>query len=213
MLATRNPGKVAELLRLVACFPWRPVELGEVGVEALPPEVGSTYADNALAKATAASQATGLCALGEDSGIEVLALHSWPGPASARWAGPDADDLERLHRLLEEVERRCPNDRRVRYVAAVALVRPGAEPVVAHGSCDGILVAPRGTGGFGYDPGFFSLELGRTFGEASEDEKDAVSHRARAIRRLAESGVLDWPLAGMSGTPRVTPPGIPGRRS
>ena len=93
--------------------------------------------------------------------------------------------------LLAEVERRTPDDRHARYVCAVAIFRPHAEPVVAHGECHGTIVAPRGRNGFGYDPVFFSDDLGVTFGEAGAEAKDLVSHRARAVRRLAESGVLD----------------------
>lgn len=195
VLATRNPGKVAELRRLLAPHPWHVVDAAEVDVHDPLPEPGPGYVENALAKATYVAEHTGLCALGEDSGIEVCALGGWPGPHSARWLGDDASDADRLAGLLAEVTRRCGSDRRVRYVSVVALVRPGAEPVVAHGRCDGLLVEPRGSGGFGYDPGFLSLDLGRTFGEVPPEEKDRVSHRARALRRLAESGVLDWPLA------------------
>jgi XTP/dITP diphosphohydrolase len=195
VVATRNRGKLAEFRRLLAGRAWHLVALDEAGVDAELAEPGPGYADNALAKAVTASAACGLAALGDDSGIEVEALRGWPGPESARWMGPDADDADRLAGLIAEVERRSPEDRRVRYVAAVALARPGAEPVVAHGSCTGVLVAPRGEAGFGYDPAFLSTDLGITFGEAEAAAKDGVSHRARALRRLAESGVLD-PASG-----------------
>jgi len=189
VVATRNPGKLAELQRLLAPRPVRLLGLDEAGVTEDTAEPGPGYAENAMAKAVAASRATGLPAIADDSGIEVLALGGWPGPESARWLpGSDAD---RLHGLLGEVARRCPGDPRARYVAAVALARPGAEPVLAHGSCDGTLVAPRGTGGFGYDPGFLSSDLGITFAEASTEQKDTVSHRARAIQRLRQCGAFD----------------------
>jgi len=191
VLATRNRGKLAEFRRLLAGHAWRVLALDEAGVDAELDEPGPGYADNALAKAVAASAACGLPALGDDSGIEVEALRGWPGPESARWMGPDAGDADRLAGLIAEVERRSPEDRRVRYMAAVALARPGADPVIAHGSCTGVLVPPRGRAGFGYDPAFLSTDLGITFGEAEAAAKDAVSHRARALRRLAESGVLD----------------------
>lgn len=198
VVASRNPGKAGEFRRLLAPYSWVVQTLDEAGdlADLALPEPGPTYADNAIAKALVVSAATGLCALGDDSGIEVLALRGWPGPESARWLGAGASDGERLSGLLDEVRRRTPADPRVRYVAAVAVVRPGAEPVVGHGSCDGVLVTPRGDGGFGYDPSFLSIDLGITFGEAAPAQKDAVSHRGRAIRRLAESGVLtallDW---------------------
>jgi XTP/dITP diphosphohydrolase len=191
-VATHNLGKLREFRRLLRGLPWRLISLTDVGLGPLE-EPGLGYVENALAKATAACSACGLHALGDDSGIEVEALRGWPGPQSSRWLGSGADDTDRLRGLLDEVERRTPDDRRVRYVAALALARPDGEPVVAHGVCHGTLVEPRGSGGFGYDPGFLSTELGITFGEATDEAKDAISHRARALRRLIESGVLDQP--------------------
>jgi XTP/dITP diphosphohydrolase len=156
----------------------------DVGIDADLPETGRTYAANAQQKSEAASTLTGMPALADDSGIEVLALDGWPGPRSARWLGPDATDHDRLHALLDEVQRRAPHDRRARYVAAVALARPGQPTTTATGECSGLLVEPRGTAGFGYDPSFLSDDLGITFGEASDADKDRVSHRARAVRAL-----------------------------
>jgi XTP/dITP diphosphohydrolase len=190
VVATRNPGKLAEFRRLLRDHPWRVLSLDEAGFAGDVDEPGPGYEENARAKATEVCRATGLCALGDDSGIEVEALRGWPGPHSSRWLGDGASDADRLRGLLEEVERRCPDDRRVRYVAVLALARPDAGEIVAHGVCDGVLVEPRGEGGFGYDPAFLSSDLGRTFGEVGAEEKDTVSHRARAVARLAESGVL-----------------------
>jgi len=175
--------------RLLARHPWRILSLDDVHFDGDLIEPGPGYVDNALAKATAVTASTGLTALADDSGIEVDALRGWPGPRSARWMG--GSDQDRLDGLIAEVERRTPDDRRVRYVCVVALARPEAEPVTARGECLGVLVAPRGGGGFGYDPAFLSSDLGVTFGEADEVTKDAVSHRARALRRLAEAGVLE----------------------
>jgi XTP/dITP diphosphohydrolase len=189
VVATRNQGKLAEFRRLLARHPWRVIGLDEAGFEGRLDEPGPGYRENAAAKAMAAAAALDLCALGDDSGIEVFALRGWPGPLSARWRpGSDAD---RMNGLLEEVERRSPDDRRVRYVAVVAFARPGAEAVVAHGTCEGSLVAPQGSAGFGYDPAFLSVDLGRTFGDATAAQKDTCSHRARAVARLGKSGVLD----------------------
>ena len=190
VVATRNPGKLVEFQRLFRDHPWGLLSLDQAGFAGDVDEPGPGYEDNARAKAVEVSRATGLCALGDDSGIEVEALRGWPGPRSSRWLGEEASDADRLRGLLAEVERLCPDDRRVRYVCVLALARPDAEVIVARGSCDGVLVEPRGTGGFGYDPCFLSTDLGRTFGEAGAEEKDAVSHRARAVARLAESGVL-----------------------
>jgi len=190
VLATRNPGKLREFRRLLRDHPWTVLSLDDVGVEGDVEEPGSGYEDNARAKAVAVRRATGLCALGDDSGIEVEALRGWPGPHSSRWLGETASDADRLRGLLDEVARRSPDDRRARYVAVLVLACPGAEEVVARGVCEGVLVEPRGTAGFGYDPAFLSSDLGRTFGEVSAEEKDGCSHRARAVARLAESGVL-----------------------
>jgi XTP/dITP diphosphohydrolase len=193
VVATDNPGKVRELRRLLAGHPWRLVSLREAGWTGELSEPGQTYAENALAKAAAVTAALQLPALADDSGIEVDALRGWPGPKSARWLGPDASDEDRLRGLIAEVDERTPADRRVRYVCVVALCSPVAEPVTARGECLGTLVEPRGSRGFGYDSAFLSEDLGITFGEADDAAKDGVSHRARALRRLGESGVLDPP--------------------
>ncbi len=190
VVATNNPGKLREFRRLLAAHPWRLLGLEEAGWTADLDEPGETYADNALAKASAVTMALGLPALADDSGIEVDALRGWPGPRSARWLGHDATDKDRLDGLIAEVEARTPDDRRVRYVCVVALCSALAEPVTAHGECLGSLVAPSGTRGFGYDPAFLSDDLGITFGEADDEAKDRVSHRARALARLTESSVL-----------------------
>jgi XTP/dITP diphosphohydrolase len=190
IVATRNPGKMREFGRLLAAFPWRLRSLDDARLAGDLDEPGPGYVENATAKALAVAGATGFAALADDSGIEVDALRGWPGPHSARWMGPDATDEDRLHALLKEVERETPADRRCRYVCVVAFARPGAQPVTARGVCLGTLVEPRGSGGFGYDPAFLSADLGITFGEASDDAKDKVSHRGRAVARLAESGVL-----------------------
>jgi XTP/dITP diphosphohydrolase len=191
VLATTNDGKLREFRRLLAAHPWTIVGLADVDWTDELVETGDGYAENALAKAAAVSAALTLPALADDSGIEVDALRGWPGPRSARWLGAEAGDEERLAGLIAEVDRLTPADRRVRYVCVVALCRPAAQPVTARGECEGVLVAPRGHSGFGYDPGFLSDDLGITFGEAADSAKDRVSHRARALRRLAESGVLD----------------------
>ena len=180
-----------EMERLLAAHPWRLMSLDDTGYRGELDEPGPGYVDNALSKATMVSAATGLTSLADDSGIELDALRGWPGPASARWMGDAASDADRLRGLLDEASRQVPVDRRCRYVCVVALVRPDAEPVIARGECLGTLVEPRGERGFGYDPGFLSLDLGVTFGEAADEAKDRVSHRGRAVARLAQSGVLD----------------------
>jgi XTP/dITP diphosphohydrolase len=183
VLATRNPHKLRELTGLM-----RPHELDPLPDEIqLPPETGTTFAQNALGKARAAAAATGLPAIADDSGIEAAALNGAPGVWSARYAGDDATDEENLDKLLSEVG--ADGDTRVAYVCAMAFVEPGGPEHVIHGRCEGRLThEPRGDGGFGYDPAFVPDDYPgdrRTMAELSVDEKDAISHRGRAARELS----------------------------
>jgi XTP/dITP diphosphohydrolase len=182
VLATRNEHKLRELAQ-----PMRPHELEPLPAEvSLPPETGTTFADNALGKARAAAAATGRPAIADDSGIEAAALHGAPGVWSARYAGEGATDEENLAKLLEEVP--PDGDTRVAYVCAMAYVEPGGREEVVHGRCEGTLThKPRGSGGFGYDPAFVPDDYPgdtRTMAELSPEEKEAISHRGRAAREL-----------------------------
>jgi XTP/dITP diphosphohydrolase len=182
VLATRNDHKLRELSELM-----RPFELDPLPAEVeLPPETGTTFADNALGKARAAAGATGRPAVADDSGIEAAALGGAPGVWSARYAGENASDEDNLRKLLEEVA--DSGDRRVAYVCALAYVEPGGHEEVVHGRCEGTLAAePRGEGGFGYDPAFVPDDYPgdeRTMAELTPEEKDAISHRGRAARAL-----------------------------
>jgi XTP/dITP diphosphohydrolase len=182
VLATRNPHKVAEMRRL-----FEPagitVEPLDPEVE-LPPEDGTTFADNALPKALTAAAATGRPSIADDSGIEAAALDGAPGTRSARFAGPDATDEENLSRLEAE----APPDSRLRYVCALAYVDPETgEERVFFGDCRGRMARERrGSGGFGYDPVFIPDATGdnRTMAELTDAEKDAISHRGHAVRTL-----------------------------
>jgi XTP/dITP diphosphohydrolase len=181
VLATRNEHKLRELGQLM-----RPHELDALpeGVT-LPPETGTTFADNALGKARAAAAATGRTAIADDSGIEAAALRGAPGVWSARYAGDGATDEENLAKLLREVP--PGGDTRAAYVCAIACVEPGGAEHVVHGRCEGRLTHdPRGSGGFGYDPAFVpdDYDDDRTMAELSPEEKDAISHRGRAAREL-----------------------------
>jgi XTP/dITP diphosphohydrolase len=183
VVATRNEHKLRELVQLM-----RPHKLDPLpdGVE-LPPETGTTFADNALVKARAAAAATGRPAIADDSGIEAAALNGAPGVWSARYAGDHATDEENLAKLLREVP--PDGDTRVAYVCAMASVEPGGAHQVVHGRCEGTLThEPRGSGGFGYDPAFVPDDYPgdeRTMAELDPEEKDAISHRGRAARALA----------------------------
>jgi XTP/dITP diphosphohydrolase len=182
VLATRNHHKLRELAGLM-----RPYELDPLPPEVeLPPETGTTFADNALGKARAAAAATGRPAIADDSGIEAAALRGAPGVWSARYAGEHATDEENLAKLLREVP--PDGDTRVAYVCAIAYVEPGGRELVVHGRCEGTLThEPKGSGGFGYDPAFVPDDYpgdDRTMAELSAEEKDAISHRGRAARAL-----------------------------
>jgi XTP/dITP diphosphohydrolase len=178
VLSTRNQHKVRELAVLLA--PHEVLPLPD-HVE-LPPETGDTFAENALGKARAAAEQTGMPAIADDSGIEASVLGGRPGVRSARYAGENATDEENLNRLLAEVP--DEGDRRVAYVCALAYVN-GDEEQLFEGRCDGTLAhEPRGSGGFGYDPAFIPADRDddRTMAELSVEEKDAISHRGRAAR-------------------------------
>jgi XTP/dITP diphosphohydrolase len=180
VLATRNPHKLREFERLLA--PRRVLPLPDDVV--LPPEDGDTFEANAVPKARTAAAATGRVAIADDSGIESAALGGAPGVYSARYAGPEASDEENLDKLLRE----APAGSALAYVCVIAYVDPATgEERCFEGRCTGRLAeAPRGAGGFGYDPAFIPDDGDgtRTMAELSEAEKDAISHRGRAAREL-----------------------------
>lgn len=191
VLATRNENKVRELAAMLAGLPIRLESIGSYPDAPDVEETGATFAENAVLKAKAAAQHTGLWAMADDSGLEVDALDGQPGVYSARFAGPgatDADNNEKLLKLMADV----PDDRRTaRFRCAIALAAPDGRIFVDEGTCEGrIARAPRGEGGFGYDPLFIVPELGRTFAELPAAEKDRISHRGRALtavrRRLED---------------------------
>jgi guanylate kinase/non-canonical purine NTP pyrophosphatase (RdgB/HAM1 family) len=186
VLASANPGKLRELAALL-----EPLGLGLIAQSALgiasAAETGSTFLENALIKARHAAHLSGLPALADDSGIEVDALGGRPGVRSARFAGKEASDEDNLQKLLAEMHEVPSDFRQARYHCVIALVRSAAdrEPIVAHGTWEGeIARAPRGRGGFGYDPIFVPSGSHHTAAELDAAEKNAVSHRAQALRRL-----------------------------
>jgi XTP/dITP diphosphohydrolase len=184
VLASSNPGKVREFGELVAPLGIEVVPQGDLGVpEADEPH--ATFVENALAKARNASRHSGLPALADDSGICVVALGGEPGVHSARFAGDPRSDQRNNARLVELL--RDERDRRAHYYCIVVLVRHAddPEPLIAEGRWHGeVIDSPRGTGGFGYDAHFLIPALGRTVAELSTEEKHAISHRGKALRRL-----------------------------
>ena len=186
VLASGNKGKLRELDSLLAPFGFELVSQSTLGIET-PPETGQTFAENALLKARYAADAAKLPALADDSGIEVDALCGRPGIYSARYAGEGASDSDNLRRLLDEM-RDVPAPRRTaRYRCVIAFVTTAADlgPILASGTWEGTLIeAPRGLGGFGYDPIFIPRGLDRTAAELDPLEKNSLSHRGQALREL-----------------------------
>jgi len=198
LLGTRNPGKVIEIVSILAADSgWTFSSLREF------PHVGEaeenfvTFAENAIAKAQFYASATGLCALADDSGLEVEALGGAPGVFSARYAGADASDADRRALLLSELIKVGDPNRRARFVAVVAVATPAGEVLnTSEGICEGtITLAPRGTGGFGYDPLFIPDGHSETFAELPDTIKNQISHRARALMGTRSFlSQLDHPL-------------------
>lgn len=194
-LASGNAGKLRELAALLAPLDLELVPQGELGVLTVQ-ETGTTFLANALLKARHAAATTLLPALADDSGLEVDALGGRPGVWSARFAGADASDQDNLEHLLRELKDVPEERRRARYQCVIVLVRSAEDPapLVAHGTWEGrIAAAPRGSGGFGYDPLFVpagSAGDSRSAAQLTPAEKNAVSHRAQALRAL---------LAGLQG--------------
>ena len=197
LAATRSAGKQREFRRILEPAGIElvfPDDLGLYPTEAEDRlELAETFEANARRKAEHFAHRSALPTVADDSGLEVLALGGAPGVRSRRWAGaagtPHQVDAANNAELLRRLAGAAPERRRARYRCVVALVREdGVVPELFEGTCGGwILERPAGTGGFGYDPYFFSDDLGRSFGEVTPEEKDAVSHRGRALRALAEA--------------------------
>ncbi|MBO3744499.1 RdgB/HAM1 family non-canonical purine NTP pyrophosphatase [Streptosporangiaceae bacterium NEAU-GS5] len=185
VLATRNPGKIVELRRILD-------GMTVVGLDAYPQiedvaETGLTFAENALLKAHAVAQGSGLPAVADDSGLCVDALNGMPGIFSARWSGRHGDDDANLDLLLAQVSDVPDAHRQAHFACTAALALPTGEEWTAEGAIHGSLIrARRGTNGFGYDPIFVPDGDSRTTAELDPDEKDAISHRGKAFRALAE---------------------------
>jgi XTP/dITP diphosphohydrolase len=189
VLASGNPGKLRELSALLAPLGLDLVPQSALGVES-PPETGTTFIENALLKARHAARVTNLPALADDSGIEVDALGGRPGVYSARFAGEGASDHDNLQKLLAELHDVPAEFRQARYHCVIVFVRSyhDSVPVIAQGAWEGqIISAPRGTGGFGYDPIFVPAGLHITAAEMRPEDKNAVSHRAQALRGIVDA--------------------------
>ncbi len=191
LIATHNPGKLREYRALLAGLPFQLVTPDALGLNLSVVESGDTYAENARLKAVAYAQASGLLALADDSGLEVDALGGAPGVRSARYAlGDDADRVAALLRALDATG--VPRDKwTARFRCVILVAAPDGRTWTAQGTCEGRIVdTPRGSGGFGYDPVFFIPSHGCTMAELPAEEKNRISHRARAaqaVRPLLEA--------------------------
>jgi len=183
VVATHNPGKARELAEILENR-FQLVTAGELGL-AEPEETETTFVGNALLKARAAADASGLPALADDSGLSVAALDGAPGVFSARWAGPERDFAAAMRKVEQRLGETDGDDRGAWFTCALALAWPKGPAVVVEGRIDGTLAfPPRGTRGFGYDPIFVPEGGEQTFGEMDPARKDAISHRARAFAKL-----------------------------
>ncbi len=180
LVATTNPGKQREYRELLREVPAEIVFSNDLGISLEVEEDGTTFRENAAKKAVALARASGLLALADDSGLEVDALGGEPGVRSSRYAGPGADDPRRRAFLLEKL-RDIPAPRRARFVCVIAIAASGGGVFYAEGECRGeITLAERGANGFGYDPVFQPEGFSRTMAELPPEEKNRISHRARA---------------------------------
>lgn len=181
-IATNNRKKLAEIRTVLGGFFEEMYSLDDLGISVEIEETGATLTENALIKARAILGMTGLASLADDSGLMCDALDGAPGVYSARYAGEGHDDKANNALLLENL---AGKDRSAHFCSVIALCLPDGREFTAEGRVDGVILdAERGEGGFGYDPLFFSPELGKTFAEASPDEKNSVSHRGRALRNM-----------------------------
>jgi len=183
LVATQNPGKVREFRSLLAPLRAELSFPGEMGIDLYVPEDGATYLENANQKVLLYAQYTGLLTLADDSGLEVDSLDGAPGLHSARYAR--GSDLDRVAVLLEELREVAPDHRTARFRCVVAVASPTGQLGHSEGVCEGVIAgSPVGQGGFGYDSVFYLPERGRTMAQLDEEEKNKISHRARAIQAI-----------------------------
>ena len=183
--ATTNKGKIREFQEILGGLGYEVVSMHDEGIDVEIEETGSTFAENALIKARAVALLCDCAVIADDSGLCVDAMDGAPGIYSARFAGEEATDYDRNVRLLETLQ--GEENRSAQYVASIAYISADGEEIVTEGITVGeILTEEHGTGGFGYDPLFWSTEIKKCFGEATPDEKNAVSHRGRALKKLSD---------------------------
>jgi XTP/dITP diphosphohydrolase len=206
VIATRNPGKTAEIRDLLEGFPVDIKDLTDFGPIPEVEEDGATFDENAYKKSSFTARILGYPALADDSGLSVAALNGAPGVFSARYGGEGLSDAGRCRRLLSEMQGR--GDRRAAFECVISLAVPAGPALTYEGRCEGLLMeAPAGANGFGYDPVFFYPPFNKTFAELTREEKSRVSHRGKAMRELRDEfeKVMTW-------IRRHMPPGDPWNR-
>ena len=180
ILASQNQHKLVEMQNILSAHGVEVVVQSELGLHVEVEETGATFAENAMLKAKAVMAASGLPAIADDSGVCVDALNGAPGVYSARYGGPELDDVGRYRLLLENM--RGARDRTAHFTSAIACAFPNGDTIEAEGICPGMIAyAPQGDGGFGYDPVFFLPQLRKTYAQLTPEEKAAVSHRGKAL--------------------------------
>ena len=196
LVATTNPGKLREYAAILADLPLELCSLRDLAIDDDVEETGATFAENALLKARYYATRSGLPAWADDSGLEVAALDGAPGVYSARFAGHGASDSDRNALLLEKLAGLPFHARLARFVCVVALALPDGTAETVEGALHGVIeLAPRGDGGFGYDPLFYVVDEDRTLAELPAERKNAISHRARAAQAAREL-LAQWVDAG-----------------
>ena len=185
VLASKNPKKLAEMNRILSQLGIEGCSEAEVGVDVEVEETGTTFEENSFLKAKAVMEASGLPAIADDSGLCVDALNGAPGVYSARYGGEGLDDEGRYRLLLENMRGQSP--RTAHFVSVITCAFPDGTVLTARGECNGtIAFAPIGEGGFGYDPVFFLPERKKTFAQLSPEEKNAISHRGKALEQFEQ---------------------------
>ena len=193
VLASKNRHKLIEMQTILGELGLEVVLESEVGIDVDVEETGTTFEENALLKAKAVMEASGMAAIADDSGLEVDALNGAPGVYSARYGNKNSD-AERTAFLLENMRDVPAEQRTARFVSAIACALPDGRVVAARGTCEGtILFETRGDNGFGYDPVFYVPEIGMTFAEADGAQKNAISHRGNALKKFVQA----WKEAGI----------------
>ena len=193
VLASKNQHKLVEMQTILGQLGLEVVLQSELGIDVDVEETGTTFAENALLKAKAVMEASGMAAIADDSGLVVDALNGAPGVYSARYGNKNSD-AERTAFLLENMVNVSEQQRTGRFVSAIACALPDGRVVTAEGVCEGtILFETRGDNGFGYDPVFYVPQIGKTFAEADGAEKNAISHRGKAL----EAFLIAWKEAGL----------------